>query len=411
MASSSSQDDMTSAGFRIMSLRMVKRLVKLYPKGYLWSFDENERVVQAEDEPLELDNDSAVTTSSSDSEGDRGHSKDDRIKEFKAITACFPGVRQILFAPIFDPATFDCICASFAVSLHEVPVFTTDIEVAFARAFLNNVAVEWDRVTVSIADRTKSDFLSSISHEFRSPLHGILASTELLSDSELDTSQRGLCDTILMCGSTLLNTVSHILDYSMVNDLSYRRPSSNRASEPQSGSGTLTPSEGTSVETLSKIGLYSDVDVAWICEAVVQTVCAGFAHDHKTPGSQVLHSYSPVGGIESSGNLQTPHVVTQPVIVILDVFPGDWIFATAPGAIQRVLMNLVGNSLKYTNAGYVRIEVKMEPNTHLKVNGETRSVTITVSDTGIGISEDFLRHKLYAPFSQESTLAPGTGKS
>jgi signal transduction histidine kinase len=388
---------------------MVKRLVRKYAKGYLWSFDENGRAVQARDEALDIESDSTGTTSS-DSDGKGTYEKYSRIKEFEAVTSCFPGVRQILFAPIFDPATSNCIYASFAVSLREVPVFTTDIEVAYTRAFLNNVGVEWDRVTVSIADRTKGDFLSSISHEFRSPLHGILASTELLSDSELDTSQRGLCDTILMCGSTLLNTVSHILDYSMINDLSYHRSNKNKSIELQGGSGTATPLEGTRLGPLSPIGLYLDVDVAWICEAVVQTVCAGFAHDHSTPGSHVLHNSQAIGGVDGSGDLK-PQTGAQPVMVILDVLPSDWRFATAPGAIQRVLMNLVGNSLKYTTAGFVKIELKVESDTHSKIGDDTHLVTMTVSDSGIGISQDFIRHKLYAPFTQESTLAPGTGKS
>jgi len=73
-------------------------------------------------------------------------------------------------------------------------------------------------------------------------------------------------------------------------------------------------------------------------------------------------------------------------------------------------MNLVGNSLKYTKAGHIKI--KIEEQTELQGQPgdyDHSQVTITVSDTGIGISKDFLRYKLFTPFSQESAVAARTG--
>jgi signal transduction histidine kinase len=53
--------------------------------------------------------------------------------------------------------------------------------------------------------------------EFRSPLHGILASAEFLRDSHLDSSQIEFISTIQNCSGTLLDTINHVLDYSKIN--------------------------------------------------------------------------------------------------------------------------------------------------------------------------------------------------
>jgi hypothetical protein len=155
-SSSSSQDDASSANFQQMDARMIRRLLKKYPNGYLWSFDRSghEIVVEKEEKSTYISSDSETQT------------KQYRpaSKEGSMLMNCFRGARQVLYAPIFDIATSRSVSACFAVSMREVPAFSTDVEVTWLRAFLNNVAVEWDRVSVSIADRQKGDFLSSISH-------------------------------------------------------------------------------------------------------------------------------------------------------------------------------------------------------------------------------------------------------
>jgi hypothetical protein len=193
--SSFSRNDEIAGQFEIMESRMIKYLLKKYPTGHLWSFDESGHEIMVDDNDK-----SNYTSSESEAENKQGRT---RSKEAVALLNCFPGARQVLYAPMHNLAASSSptVCV-FAVSLQEVPAFSTEVELAFLRAFLNSVAVEWDRVSVSIADRQKADFLSSISHELRSPLHGILASTELLSDFNLGASERALCDTISGCGQT-----------------------------------------------------------------------------------------------------------------------------------------------------------------------------------------------------------------
>lgn len=97
------------------------------------------------------------------------------------------------------------------------------------------------------------------------------------------------------------------------------------------------------------------------------------------------------------------------LVVYLDMDPTvSWEFRTQPGALRRIVMNIFGNSLKFTQHGFVWISLRqtdLQPR-----DGVQRSkVVIAISDSGKGIAEDFLRNDLFKPFTQEDRLAPGTG--
>ena len=75
-------------------------------------------------------------------------------------------------------------------------------------------------------------------------------------------------------------------------------------------------------------------------------------------------------------------------------------------------MNLVGNSLKYTTSGFIKVKISLqqvESNEQHQPDPDVTTVQIVVTDTGRGMSEEFLRTKLFTPFAQESVLSPGTG--
>jgi signal transduction histidine kinase len=73
-------------------------------------------------------------------------------------------------------------------------------------AFGNSIMAELARVDAVKADQAKTQFISSISHELRSPLHGILGGVELLQASGKDSFQKSMLNTINTCGRTLLDT-------------------------------------------------------------------------------------------------------------------------------------------------------------------------------------------------------------
>ena len=101
--------------------------------------------------------------------------------------------------------------------------------------------------------------------------------------------------------------------------------------------------------------------------------------------------------------------VSGAVQIYLDIDPSaGWVFLTHPGAFRRIVMNLFGNSLKFTSSGFIKIALTQEALSK-KQPGMGSKVVLTVSDSGKGIGEDYLRNNLFTPFCQEDHFAPGTG--
>jgi signal transduction histidine kinase len=166
------------------------------------------------------------------------------------------------------------------------------------------------------------------------------------------------------------------------------------------------------------INLFADVDISVVCEEVVEGVFAGHVFQNVT--AQTFDMVPDTRGkMSDPKNLATLNAIVghesleqSEVAVIVDVDIHNYHFITQPGAFRRVIMNLLGNALKYTSHGYVRITLEATEMEDLHTGGETipRSmVTVTVTDTGRGISADFLRSKLFTPFAQENSLSSGTG--
>jgi hypothetical protein len=84
----------------------------------------------------------------------------------------------------------------------------------------------------------------------------------------------------------------------------------------------------------------------------------------------------------------------------------NWLLDLQPGPLRRIVMNLVGNSLKHTANGTIHVKLAQETS---KRFASHKVIRLTVSDTGGGISEDFLQNSLFRPFSQEDSLSPGIG--
>lgn len=97
------------------------------------------------------------------------------------------------------------------------------------------------------------------------------------------------------------------------------------------------------------------------------------------------------------------------VLCYIDIDPTAlWDFHVQPGAIRRIVMNLLGNSLKFTKKGYIWISLR-QARAPTREAPQIPKVILTISDSGKGISEDFLRNSLFSPFSQEDNLTQGTG--
>ena len=168
-------------------------------------------------------------------------------------------------------------------------------------------------------------------------------------------------------------------------------------------------SEGSSASTAKDANsdayrsLTTDLDLR-IIEEVVEASLAGHSFRHPTESSFLESSLT-------SANSLTANEPKHKVMVICDIeWRSDWHFSTQAGAWKRILMNLLGNALKYTEYGFIHISLKFGKDGATTVGGirQTR-VTLTVKDSGKGISEEYLKHYLYKPFAQENSLSVGTG--
>jgi signal transduction histidine kinase len=172
------------------------------------------------------------------------------------------------------------------------------------------------------------------------------------------------------------------------------------------------------------LNLFQEVDISVVCEEVVESVFAGHVFQYVT--AQTFDMVPDVRGkmsdtrklISTSEQMMGPQQLQHSgVDVIFDVDPQNYHFTTQPGALRRLIMNLLGNSLKYTSHGYVLIKLHAKEIDDLSTPGSAGSmehipraeVTLTVTDTGKGISADFLRSKLFMAFAQENSLSSGTG--
>ncbi|KAI9838064.1 MAG: hypothetical protein M1819_006219 [Sarea resinae] len=279
---------------------------------------------------------------------------------------------------------------------------------------------EVSRLESVAADQSKADFIGSISHELRSPLHGILASNEFLGDTDCDGYQRNMIDTIDSCGRTLLDTINHVLDYSKINSFQKSWQRAQRKHHRGHGYGNPANNAGT----VDAVNLLAQVEVNHVLEEVIEgnfelvpELLKTFLLIHSIiPGISAGQAFQSSGlevvGSDLSvkpGSSSRTTVVIKPVTVIIDIAKHDWTFVTQPGALRRIFMNLFGNAIKYTEQGYVECKLEIRKLDEPNANGCQEIVSFTVSDTGKGISNEYLGTNLFTPFSQENAMAPGTG--
>jgi PAS domain S-box len=170
------------------------------------------------------------------------------------------------------------------------------------------------------ANKSKTEFLTNISHELRTPLNGILGMLQLTRDSSLTPEQAENIDTALTSSKVLLNVINDILNIAQI-----------------------------------EAGKLSLANQPFSLQEILETIYKFFEHTTKSKG------------IELSVDIEPGF---PPILV------GDEV------RIRQILFNLVGNSVKFTNQGHIRIHASRLPFVRRTATAE---ILLTVEDTGIGI--------------------------
>ncbi|MHB1205375.1 MAG: ATP-binding protein [Rhodospirillaceae bacterium] len=182
------------------------------------------------------------------------------------------------------------------------------------------------------ADRAKSQFLAAMSHEIRTPMNGVIGLVELLHATPLSDEQRQMVEIIRQSGTSLLDVINDILDYSKI----------------EAGRMTIE-------STRFALG------------EVVETTTTAISGHTKSKTLNIMCRVDP---------------------------EIDWFVEGDPVRIRQIILNLMGNALKFTEMGSIEIEATMASKTQ-----DTVTVLFEVHDTGIGIPADKTA-RLFERFSQ-----------
>ena len=215
---------------------------------------------------------------------------------------------------------------------HNISEYTQELQQTVEQLEVQNIQLSMARKEAQDANDVKSQFLANMSHELRTPLNGVLGFTRQLKKTSLNVNQRDFLETIESSAQNLLRIINDILDFSKLD-----------------------------------AGKMELEDIPFALRDSINDVMTLLAPNIFDKGLDVYVNVD---------------------VNVPDELRGD------PDRLKQIIINLIGNAIKFTNQGFIRLDVK-----YLSSGPQGHQLKFIVTDTGVGIDDEG-KDKLFAAFGQ-----------
>jgi signal transduction histidine kinase/ActR/RegA family two-component response regulator len=335
--------------------------------------------------------------------------------ESTALTGNFPKADQIIVMPLWDTHHERNIGAVLGFSCDRSRTYLGPSDLSSLSALCATVMTQVRRLDVQAMIQIKSDFLGSISHEMRTPLHGILSNLELLAETKEEKDRNDLMEMARYSGASLLDSMDRLLSFNKIHSKMQRIE---HLAPPEPGGLHWRQPSPIRHDPIGSPMQEDRWSMAQTCEQFVQRAAQRLRLKRnvrpellcRRRSNAIEHTVDPSTSKPLTVAPTHPFVVFDTNASLSDRFLAPAEFETVftnllvrrikSGRTNKGLTQVQDNALKFCDpAGCIRI--------HLKDEGGY--IKLSFQDTGNGIAPDFIRHRIFEPFSQENPQNEGTG--